>query len=63
LPFVRYKHPGATTYKRGLYLFANKTLLSINNGLGMSVVPMRLGVPPEIIYYHLAKDEKIASKD
>jgi hypothetical protein len=24
---------------------------------------MRLGVPPEIIYYHLAKDEKIASKD
>ncbi len=63
LPFVRYKHPGATVYKRGLYLFANKTLLSINNGLGMSIVPMRLGVPPEIIYYHLAKDEKIASKD
>lgn len=26
----------------------------------MSVVPMRLGIPPEIIYYHLAKDEKEA---
>lgn len=57
LPFVHFKHPGAIHYTRGLYLLTEKTLLSVNQGLGTTVLPIRFGAPPEIIYYHLAKDE------
>lgn len=59
LPFFRLKHPGATRYTHGIYLLKEKTLLAISNGLGTTGVPMRLGVPPEIIYYHLAETEEM----
>jgi len=54
-PFIFYKIRGSLSYTHGLYLLAKKTLLSISNGVGMSMLPLRFGVPPEIIYYHLAK--------
>lgn len=55
LPFLFYKTKGSMTYTHGLYLLAEKTLLSISNGIGTSLLPLRFGVPPELIYYHLAK--------
>lgn len=55
LPFIFYKIRGSLTYTHGLYLLAKKTLLSISNGVGMSMLPLRFGVPPEVIYYHLNK--------
>ncbi|GMA52998.1 metallophosphoesterase [Alicyclobacillus contaminans] len=54
-PFIFYKIRGSLTYTHGLYLLAKKTLLSISNGVGMSMLPLRFGVPPEVIYYHLNK--------
>ena len=58
LPFVRYKHPGAIKFQRGLYLLTKKTLLSVSSGIGTTVIPMRFRVPPEITYYHLAKEDE-----
>lgn len=46
-----------------MYLLKEKTLLSISNGLGTSGLPIRLGAPPEIIYYHLAKETQEAAAD
>ncbi|MDN6639616.1 MAG: metallophosphoesterase, partial [Tetragenococcus sp.] len=58
-PFIFYKIKGSMTYTHGLYLLAKKTLLSISNGIGMSMLPLRFAVPPEIIYYHLAKQPTV----
>lgn len=58
LPFVRYKHPGAIKFQRGLYLLTKKTLLSVSSGIGTTIIPMRFRVPPEITYYHLAKEDE-----
>lgn len=58
LPFVRLKHPGAIKFQKGLYLLTKKTLLSVSSGIGTTVIPMRFRVPPEITYYHLAKEDE-----
>ncbi len=36
----------------------NETLLSVSSGVGMTKIPARLGVPPEILYYHLEPQQK-----
>lgn len=56
LPFIFYKTKGSMTFTHGLYLLGKRTLLSISNGIGTSMIPIRFRVPPEIIYYHLAKE-------
>lgn len=53
LPFFKGRTVGALVYSDGLYLLAKNTLLSISNGIGTTLIPARLGVPPEITYYHL----------
>ncbi|HLQ39771.1 MAG TPA: metallophosphoesterase [Tetragenococcus sp.] len=61
-PFFFYKIKGALTFTHGLYLLGKRTLLSISNGIGTSMLPMRFSVPPEIIYYHLAKESTDSNK-
>ena len=56
LPFLKLKHAGAIKYTSGIYMLSPDTLLSVTNGLGTTILPMRFGAPPEIIYYHLAKE-------
>ena len=60
LPRYRPTHKGSTKFTHGLYLLAEKTLLSVNTGIGMTAIPARLGVPPTVTYYHLEKEEKAA---
>ncbi len=62
LPFLSIKHPGAIRFTNGLYLIGKRSLLSVSNGLGTTVVPLRFRVPPEIIYYHLEKEERTSEK-
>lgn len=45
---------GARTYTESLYLPSENTLLSVNTGIGTTGLPLRFGVPPEIVYYHLS---------
>lgn len=58
LPFYYAKTKGALKYTEGLYLFGKETLLSVSSGVGMTKIPARLGVSPEIIYYHLIPQKK-----
>lgn len=60
LPFYYAKTKGALTYTDGLYIFGKETLLSVSSGIGMTKIPARLRVPPEMIYYHLVpqKDDQ-----
>ena len=60
LPRYRPTHKGSTKFTHRLYLLAEKTLLSVNTGIGMTAIPARLGVPPTVTYYHLEKEEKAA---
>lgn len=48
------KTAGAKTYTESLYLPSENTLLSVNTGIGTTGLPLRFGVPPEIVYYHLS---------
>lgn len=58
LPFYRKTTTGALKYTHGLYLVTDQTLLSVNTGIGMTALPARLGVAPEITYYHLEKEQQ-----
>lgn len=57
LPFYRKRNRGARKYTDGLYLVTDKTLLAVNTGIGMTILPARLGVVPTVTYYHLEKEE------
>ena len=59
LPFYYAKTKGALKYTDGLYLLGNETLLSVSSGVGMTKIPARLGVPPEILYYHLEPQQQL----
>lgn len=61
LPFYRKRTLGSMKYTHGLYLVTDQTLLSVNTGIGMTTLPARLGVAPEITYYHLEKEDKAAT--
>ncbi|WP_430600329.1 hypothetical protein IGI84_002126 [Enterococcus sp. DIV0008] len=58
LPFYYAKTKGALKYTDGLYLLGKETLLSVSSGVGMTKIPARLGVPPEILYYHLEPQQQ-----
>lgn len=57
LPFYQPKTAGALTYTDGIYLLGKHSLLSVSSGVGSTMIPARFSVPPEIIYYHLEKEE------
>ncbi|MFV0558693.1 MAG: metallophosphoesterase [Enterococcus sp.] len=57
LPFYRKVVQGARRYTHGLYWPSEKTLLSVNTGIGTTGIHARLAVLPEIIYYHLSTSE------
>lgn len=54
LPKYYPKTDGAKTFTDSLYLPKEETLLSVNTGIGTTHLPLRFGVPPEVIYYHLS---------
>lgn len=56
LPFYRKRNVGSRHYTFGTHQL-NGTVLSISSGLGMTGLPLRLGVLPEIIYYRLPQKE------
>lgn len=58
LPFYRMTNKGAQRYTHSLYLPTKNTLLSVTAGIGMTQLPMRFGVPPEILYYHLSNNQE-----
>ena len=62
LPFLSLKNTGATHFTHGLYLLGKNALLCVSTGIGTTKLPARLGVTPEIIYYHLEKEERTSSK-
>ncbi|BCA84984.1 metallophosphoesterase [Enterococcus saigonensis] len=59
LPYLYIKTQGAKRYTDSLYLPTKNTILSVNTGVGMTMIPARFGVPPEIIYYHLSNKRQI----
>lgn len=54
LPKYYPKTDGAKTFTDSLYLPKEETILSVNTGIGTTHLPLRFGVPPEVIYYHLS---------
>ena len=59
LPHLYIKTEGAKHYTESLYLPTKNTILSVNTGIGMTMIPARFGVPPEIVYYHLSNKRQI----
>lgn len=59
LPHLYIKTEGAKRYTESLYLPTKNTILSVNTGIGMTMIPARFGVPPEIVYYHLSNKRQI----
>lgn len=59
LPYLYIKTEGAKHYTDSLYLPTKNTILSVNTGIGTTMIPARVGVPPEIVYYHLSNKRQI----
>ena len=54
LPKYYPKTTGAKIYTDSLYLPKENTLLSVNTGIGTTHLPLRFGVAPEVLFYHLS---------
>lgn len=54
LPKYYHKTEGAKIYTDSLYLPKEDTLLSVNTGIGTTHLPLRFGVAPEVVFYHLS---------
>lgn len=50
---LRLRNDGSKTYDSGLYSLGNGTKLFVNAGIGLTFLPIRFGVPPEIVYYEI----------
>ncbi|GBG96167.1 metallophosphoesterase [Lactococcus termiticola] len=50
---LRMKNNGSKSYDRGLYELPRGGQLFVNSGLGQTFLPIRIGVPPEIVFYEL----------
>lgn len=50
---IRLRNDGSKTFDSGLYRISKKTTLYVNSGIGLTFLPIRLGVPPEIVYYEI----------
>lgn len=49
----RLRNDGSKFYDSGKYQITSKTTLYVNNGIGLTFLPIRIGVPPEITYYQI----------
>jgi len=50
---LRLKNNGSKAYDKGFYELPEGGKLYVNSGLGQTFLPMRIGVPPEIVFYHI----------
>lgn len=48
---LRLRNDGSKTYDSGLYELVGNTKLFVNAGIGLTFLPVRFGVPPELVYY------------
>ncbi len=49
----RLRNEGSKAYDNGRYTLNDKTILYVNSGIGLTFLPIRFGVPPEIVYYEI----------
>lgn len=49
----RLHNDGSKSYDSGPYTISEKTKLYVNNGIGLTFLPIRIGVPPELTYYDI----------
>ena len=49
----RLHNKGSSSADSGLYQLNNRTKLYVNRGIGLTFLPIRIGVPPEIVYYEI----------
>lgn len=49
----RLRNKGSSCADSGMYQLNDKTKLYVNCGIGLTFLPIRFGVPPEIVYYEL----------
>ncbi len=49
----RLRNKGSKYFDSGSYKISEKTLLYVNNGIGLTFLPIRIGVPPELTYYEI----------
>lgn len=49
----RLKNNGSKLYDSGFYQLFGNTKLFVNAGIGLTFLPIRFGVPPEIVYYDI----------
>ena len=54
-PFLHWMDPAIDPRYVGGIFHINKTVLAVTRGIGQSFLPLRLGVPPEIMVFHLSK--------
>ncbi|MFZ2577923.1 MAG: metallophosphoesterase [Lactococcus hircilactis] len=50
---IRLHNKGSKYFDSGKYKINEKTVLYVNNGIGLTFLPLRIGVVPEIVYYEL----------
>ncbi len=49
----RMHNKGSKYFDSGKYVITDKTTLYVNNGIGLTFLPIRIGVVPEITYYQI----------
>ncbi|MGO2988979.1 MAG: metallophosphoesterase [Lactococcus cremoris] len=49
----RLHNKGSSSADGGLYQLNERTKLYVNRGIGLTFLPIRFGVPPEIVYYEI----------
>lgn len=49
----RLHNNGSSSADKGIYQLNERTRLYVNCGIGLTFLPIRFGVPPEIVYYDL----------
>ena len=49
----RLRNKGSSSADAGLYQLNDRTKLYVNRGIGLTFLPIRFGVPPEIVYYYI----------
>ncbi|MGV9051624.1 metallophosphoesterase [Lactococcus lactis] len=50
---LRLRNKGSSSADAGLYQLNDRTKLYVNRGIGLTFLPIRFGVPPEIVYYYI----------
>ncbi|WP_081168424.1 metallophosphoesterase [Lactococcus garvieae] len=50
---LRLRNDGSKTYDSGLYELDEGVKLFVNAGIGLTFLPIRFGVPPELVYYEI----------